>query len=162
MPPNTARRPGPCGFVDNAPALPTTPQGQPPPQKRSIDALQRAVNLTRQQQRARVVLIVAARRSGGRLDCRAGRRSAGAAFAFEGGAAAIAFDVHLEDGGVVDKAIDDSERHRLVGEDLSPFAERLVGCDQQGSPLVSGTDEFEQNAGFGVILGDPGFRRGRL
>jgi hypothetical protein len=85
-----------------------------------------------------------------------GRRSAGAAFALEGGAAAIAFDVHLEDGGVVNKAIDDGQRHRLVGEDLSPFAERLAGCDQQGSPLVSGTDEFEQDAGFGLILGDIG------
>ena len=85
-----------------------------------------------------------------------GRRSAGAAFAFEGGAAAVAFDVHLEDGGVVNKAVDDGERHRLVGEDFSPFAEGLVGGDQQGSPLVSGTDEFEQDAGFGLILGDIG------
>src|SRR5712664_4818909 len=85
-----------------------------------------------------------------------GRRSAEAAFAFEGGAAAVALDVHLEDRGVVDQAIDYSQRHRLVGEDLSPFAERLVGGDQQGSPLVSGTDELEQDAGFGLILGDIG------
>ena len=82
-----------------------------------------------------------------------GRRSAEAAFAFEGGAAAVALDVHLEDRGVVDQAIDDGQRHRLVGEDLSPFAERLVGGDQQGSPLVSGADELEQDAGFGLILG---------
>jgi hypothetical protein len=61
----------------------------------------------------------------------------------EGGAAAIAFDVHLEDGGVVDKAIDDGKRHRLVGEDLTPFAEWLVGGDEQGSPLVPTTDQFE-------------------
>ena len=98
----------------------------------------------------------------GGLDCRLGRRSAGAAFAFEGGTAAVAFDVHLEDGGVMNQAIDDGQRHRLVGEDLAPFAERLVGCDQQGTPLVSGPDEFEQDAGFGLILGDPGLRRGRL
>ena len=90
------------------------------------------------------------------------RWPAGAAFAFEGGAAAIALDVHLEDGGVVDEAVDDGERHRLVGEDFPPFSERLVGGDQQGTPLVSGTDEFEQDAGFGLILGDPGLRRGRL
>src|SRR5712691_6764675 len=85
-----------------------------------------------------------------------GSPSAWSAFAFEGGAASVALDVHLEDGGVVDEAIDDGERHRLVGEDLSPFAEGLVGGDQQGSPLVSGTDEFEQDAGFGLILADIG------
>jgi len=83
-----------------------------------------------------------------------GRRSAGTAFAFEGGASAVALDVHLKDGCVVDEPVDDGERHRLVGEDFSPFAERLVGGDQQGSPLVPGTDEFEQDAGFGLILGD--------
>src|SRR5712691_7368342 len=81
-----------------------------------------------------------------------GSPSAWAAFAFEGGAAAVALDVHLEDGGVVDEAVDDGERHRLVGEDLAPFTERLVGGDQQGPPLVSGTDEFEQDAGFGLTI----------
>jgi hypothetical protein len=57
---------------------------------------------------------------------------------------------------VVDQAIDDGQLHRLVREDLSPFAERLVGADQQGSPLVSGADELEQDAGFGLILSDIG------
>src|SRR5712691_1507075 len=85
-----------------------------------------------------------------------GSPSAWSAFAFEGGAASVALDVHLEDGGVVDEAVDDGERHRLIGEDFSPFAEGLVGGDQQGSPLVSGTDEFEQDAGFGLILADIG------
>src|SRR5579863_9633364 len=61
------------------------------------------------------VLIVAARRSGVGLDCRADRRPAGSTSAFERGAPAVALDVHLEDGGVVDKAIDDGQRHRLVG-----------------------------------------------
>ncbi len=41
------------------------------------------------------------------------RRSVEAAFAFEGGAAAIALDIHLEDCGVVDQAIDDGKRHCL-------------------------------------------------
>jgi hypothetical protein len=102
------------------------------------------------------VLIVAARQLGVCGDCRADGWPTGPAFAVEGGAAAIAFDVHLEDGGVVDEAIDDGERHRLVGEDLAPFAERLVGGDEQGSPLVPGTDEFEEHAGFRLILGDVG------
>jgi hypothetical protein len=76
--------------------------------------------------------------------------------AFERGAAAIALGVHLEDPGVMDKAIDDGEGHRLVWKDVALLAERLVGGDQQGSPLVSGTDEFEQEAGFGLILGELG------
>jgi hypothetical protein len=29
---------------------------------------------------------------------------------------AVAFDVHLEDGGVMNEAIDDSDRHCLVAE----------------------------------------------
>src|SRR5712691_1234724 len=103
------------------------------------------VALSLSRKRARGVLIVAARQSGSGLDRRVERRPTWAALAFEGDAAAIAFDVHLEDGGVVDEAIDDGERHRLIGEDLAPFAEGLVGGDQQGSPLVSGADEFEQD-----------------
>src|SRR3954464_15863701 len=99
--------------------------------------------------RSRVSLIVAARRFGGRFKCRAGWWSGWPAFAFERGTATIAFDVHLEDRGVMDEAIDDSERHCLIGEDLSPLTERLVGGDQQGSSFVSGPDQFEQDAGFG-------------
>lgn len=84
------------------------------------------------------VLIVAARQLGVGGDCRADWWPTGPMFALEGGAAAIAFDVHLEDGGMVDEAIDDGERHRLIGEDLAPLAEWLVGGDEQGSPLVAG------------------------
>ena len=56
----------------------------------------------------------------------------------------------------MDEAIDGGECHGLIGEDLAPLAERLVGGDQHGSPLVSGGDQFEQDAGFGMILGDVG------
>lgn len=42
----------------------------------------------------------------------------------------VALDVHLEDGGVMDEAIDDGEGHRLVGEDFAPFTEGLVGGDE--------------------------------
>src|SRR6266853_1456808 len=37
----------------------------------------------------------------------------------------------------MDEAIDGRERHGLVGEDFAPFAERLVGGYQHGSPLVT-------------------------
>jgi hypothetical protein len=99
---------------------------------------------------------VAARRSGVGCDCRVGRRAAAASLAFECGAAAVALDVHLEDGGVMNQAVDDRDRHCLVREDFAPFAERLIGGDQEGSPLVPGTDQFKEHAGFGLVLGDVG------
>ena len=59
---------------------------------------------------------VAARQSSIRCDCRVGRRAASGSLAFKGRATAVAFDVHLEDAGVVDEAVDDSDRHCLVAE----------------------------------------------
>ena len=44
------------------------------------------------------------------------RRPAAASLAFERGAAAVALNIHFEDGGVVDEAVDDGDRHCLVAE----------------------------------------------
>ena len=99
---------------------------------------------------------VAARRSGVGCGCRVDGRPASASLAFQSGAAAIALDVHLEDGGVVDEAVDDSDRHSLIRKDLAPFAERLVGGDEEGSPLVAGADQLKEHAGFGLVFGDVG------
>ena len=44
----------------------------------------------------------------------------------------------------------------MVGENLAPFAERLVGRDQQGSAFIAGGDQLEQHTGLGLILGDVG------
>lgn len=41
-------------------------------------------------------------------------------------------------------------RDRVIGEDLAPFAERLVGGDEGGAALVAGADEFEQDGRFPV------------
>ena len=60
-----------------------------------------------------------------------GRRASGTALAVERSAAAIALDVYLQDGGVMNEAVDGGERHGLIGEHLAPFAEGLVGGDQQ-------------------------------
>jgi hypothetical protein len=78
------------------------------------------------------------------------------ALSFEGGAPAVAFDVHLEDRCVVDKAIDGGECHGGIGEDLSPFSKWLICGDEDRSAFVSCTDEFEQYAGLGLVLGDVG------
>jgi hypothetical protein len=39
-----------------------------------------------------------------------------------------------QDGGVVDEAVDGGERHGVIGEYFAPFAERLIGADQQRAP----------------------------
>jgi hypothetical protein len=84
------------------------------------------------------------------------RGAAAASLAFERSTAAVAFDVHLEDGGVMNEAVDDGDRHCLVWEDFAPFAKRLVGGNQQGSSLVAGADELKEHAGFGLVFGDVG------
>ena len=56
----------------------------------------------------------------------------------------------------MDEAVDGGERHGGVGEDLAPFAERLVGGDQQGPALVARADQLEQHAGLRLVLGDIG------
>ena len=79
-----------------------------------------------------------------------------ATLSIECGAAPVAFDIHLEDGGVVDQAIDGGERHGLVWKNLAPFAEGLIGGDQHRVPLVAASNELEQHAGLGQIPADVG------
>src|SRR5580704_7635470 len=97
-----------------------------------------------------------ARQSSIRCDCRVGRRAASASLAFKGRATAVAFDVHLEDGGVMNEAVDDSDRHCLVREDFAPFAEGLVGGDEERAPLVAGADELKELGVCVVFFGMEG------
>lgn len=90
------------------------------------------------------------------VDCRAGRRATWPFAPLDGCAAAIALDVELKDGRVVDEAIDGGEGHGGVWEDPVPLAEGLVGSDQEGSSLVPGADQLEEHAGLGLVLGDVG------
>src|SRR5258708_39829275 len=73
------------------------------------------------------------------------------ALSLHGLAPPIALDIHLEDCGVMDEAIDRGERHCGIGKDLSPFAERLVGGYEHGPALVACADQLEQPAGLGLI-----------
>jgi hypothetical protein len=57
---------------------------------------------------------------------------------------------------MVNETIYGGERHGLIRKNPSPFAEGLIGRDQQRSPLVTGADQFEQHARFRLILGDVG------
>ena len=81
---------------------------------------------------------------------------AGRARSLDGGAPTVAFGVEFEDGAVVDKAVHGGEGHGGVGEDPVPFAEGVVGGDKQRAELVAGADEFEEDAGLGLVLGDVG------
>ena len=57
---------------------------------------------------------------------------------------------------MMNQTIDGGQGYGLIGKNPSPFAEGLIGGDQHRSPLVSRADQFEQNAGFRLILGDIG------
>jgi hypothetical protein len=44
----------------------------------------------------------------------------------------------------------------LVWKDFPPLAEGLICRDEQRAPFVAGADQLEEDAGFGLILGDIG------
>ena len=73
-------------------------------------------------------------------------------FAVFGGAASVAVDVHLEDGCVVDEAIDGGDGDGLVWKDAFPGAEGLVRGDGEAAGFVSAGDEFEEHGALGLIL----------
>ncbi len=89
---------------------------------------ERAVGERRKCRRARLLAEVA-RRGGPRAEVLA---SEPVAVAFEG-----------EDLGVVDEPVDHRGGDHVVAEDLAPFAERLVRCDDHRGVLVAGADELE-------------------
>ena len=57
---------------------------------------------------------------------------------------------------MVDEAIHGGDGGGFVGEDAVPGSEGLVGGDEEGAVFVAGGDEFEEDAGLGLILGDIG------
>jgi hypothetical protein len=70
----------------------------------------------------------------------------------ESEALSVAFAIHLDDGGVMDQSIDGRRRHGGIGKDRVPGRKRLVGGDSDAVSFVSMRDEFEQDAGLGLIL----------
>ena len=63
-------------------------------------------------------------------------RASGTASAIKGCAPSITLDTHLKSCGVVNKAVDGSECHGRIGENLAPLAERLIGRTQQRAPCA--------------------------
>ena len=54
------------------------------------------------------------------------------------------------------EAVDRGDGHGGIREDRIPCAEGLVCGDQQGTALVAGGDQFEDDAGLGLALLDVG------
>ena len=73
-----------------------------------------------------------------------------------GGTAPEAIDVHFKERGVMNEPIDGGERHCGIREDLAPFAEGLIGRDEQRASLIPSTDQLEQHGGLRLILTDVG------
>src|ERR1700710_377528 len=48
--------------------------------------------------------------------------------------------------------VDGGDRHGWIREYIGPARERLVGRNQKTSALVPLGDQFEQDAGFGLVL----------
>src|SRR5271168_4707883 len=70
----------------------------------------------------------------------------------ESEALSVAFAIHLDDRGVMDQSIDGRRRHGGIGKDRVPGRKRLVGGYSDAVSFVSMRDEFEQDAGLGLIL----------
>ena len=71
-----------------------------------------------------------------------------------GGALSITFAIHFNDRRVVDQAVDSRRCHGGVREDIAPSGKCLIGGDGDAVSFVSMRDEFEQDAGLGLILAD--------
>ena len=54
----------------------------------------------------------------------------------------------------MNQTVNGGKCHRLIWEDLAPFAEWLIGCDHQRPVFISRADELEENAGFDLVLTD--------
>ena len=95
-------------------------------------------------------------RGPGRVGCCAFGGSATSSFGFDGASSSVTFDVEFENCAVMNEPVNGGQGHRGVGEDLVPFAERLVGGNEDGTHFISSADEFEQDTGFGLIFTDVG------
>jgi len=71
-----------------------------------------------------------------------------------GSALSVAFDVHFQDDGVVNEAVDCGKGHGGIWKDGCPFPEWPVGGDQQAAAFISGSNQLEQYAGFSLITMD--------
>lgn len=65
---------------------------------------------------------------------------------------AEAFGPEVENGGMVDEPVDGGAGHGLVHEKAIPFAERLVGRDDEELALITIRDEVKERHSIGHLL----------
>jgi hypothetical protein len=69
-------------------------------------------------------------------------------------ASTIAFSVHLEDGRMMNEAVDGCEGHRWINENVSPLREGRICCDGDTFAFVAFSDQLKERRGFGLIAPD--------
>jgi len=57
---------------------------------------------------------------------------------------AVAGALDLNDDGVVQQAIQQRRGDNGIAEDLTPFGEAAVGCEDHGALFIAGVDELEE------------------
>jgi hypothetical protein len=62
----------------------------------------------------------------------------------------VGLAVYSDDFGVMDEAVDHRNDTGCVGENLVPFGEVSVGCDQGAFGLVAAADQLEEKVGMAV------------
>ena len=67
---------------------------------------------------------------------------------------AIGFALDGEDLGVVDQAVDQGDDAGGIWKDLAPFGEGPVGGDDRAVVLLTAADEFEQQIGMAIGIGE--------
>ena len=98
-------------------------------------------------------------RIGGRWSGFSGRfvcRSSASSFGFDGTAPPVTLDVKFKDSAVMHQPVNGSQGHGWIGEELIPVTEGLIGGDEGRAQFVARTDQFKQDAGFGLVFGDVG------
>ena len=71
-----------------------------------------------------------------------------------GNAPTVALGIEFKNGSVVNKPIDRRDSDGGIGENLAPFAERLIAGDDERAALVALGDQLEQHAGLGLVFAD--------
>jgi hypothetical protein len=61
--------------------------------------------------------------------------------------------------GMVHEPVDSCRRHGLIGEDLAPCAQWLIGSDQHRASLVAADDQLEQHTWSAVLKPTRGNQR---
>ena len=66
----------------------------------------------------------------------------------------VALTLDGEQFGAMDEAVDEGDDAGGVGEHVVPFAEDLVGGQDDGTLQVSAGDDLEQQVGVAVVIGE--------